>query len=311
MIIDTHCHIMNEDRMSTARAQTSWAEMFAVEETKKGNPTTAEHILSTSFTQWVDKDGSKTIAIMDKSRIDKSFLLGEVTDFDKEDAEGPYRERNESLSKIARRYPDRFVFFGALYPVAKNSAQVLEQTIKKWGVKGIKLDPIGGEYNADDRTIYRTYEILQEANMPVVMHCGPRPEDPRLRGSHPEIIDKVLADFPELTIIAAHMGFAWWRELIEVGKKRPHLHCDISANQLSAALYFERFCHILRKVLDGFGSERVMFGTDGPYFDYFISRPDWVKLIGELPEKSSASTRFTKKEVTNILGENARRLLAE
>jgi hypothetical protein len=248
---------------------------------------------------------------MDKSHIDKTFLLGEVTDFAKEDAERLYQERNESLGKIARRYPDRFVFFGALYPITKTAPSVLEQTIKKWGLKGIKLDPIGAEYNADDPMIYPIYEVLQKSNMPVVMHCGPRPEDPKLRGSHPEIIDKVLADFPKLTVIAAHMGFAWWRELIEVGKKRPNLCCDISANQLAAALYFERFCHILRKVLDGFGSERVMFGTDGPYFDYFISRPDWVKLIRELPEKSSPTTKFTEKEVTNILGENARRLLAK
>ena len=248
---------------------------------------------------------------MDKSGIDKSFLLGEVTDFSGDDAQRLYQERNQSLGEIARRHPDRFIFFGALYPTMKNAADELEHLIKKGDVKGIKLDPIGAEYNADDCAIYPIYEMLQTANMPVVMHCGPRPEDPELRGSHPEIIDKLLADFPKLTIIAAHMGFAWWRELIEAGKKRPNLNCDISANQLSAALYFDRFCHILRKVLDGFGSERVMFGTDGPYFDYFIPRPDWVKLIGALPEKSSESTKFTEKEVTNILGENARRLLAQ
>ena len=62
-------------------------------------------------------------------------------------------------------------------------------------------------------------------------------------------------------------------------------------------------------MIDGFGIDRVLFGTDAPMFDVFLSRKDWVQLIRSLPYNSPEGINFTEEEITALLGGNAERLL--
>ena len=106
------------------------------------------------------------------------------------------------------------------------------------------------------------------------------------------------------------MSLGWWRELIQIAKIRPNLMSDISSFQMTAALNYGQFCHILRRVMDGLGKDRVMFGTDGPVFDMFLTRKEWVQLIKGLPTNSPRGIDFTEEEVTCLLDNNARSLLS-
>jgi predicted TIM-barrel fold metal-dependent hydrolase len=85
--------------------------------------------------------------------------------------------------------------------------------------------------------------------------------------------------------------------------------CDISAKQIVAKEDYGQFCHILRRYLDEFGRERVMFGTDAPLLERAASSTEWVEIVKSLPEKAPAHSRFTEEEVSAILAGNARRLL--
>lgn len=310
MVIDTHCHLIVHDKELSAPSVKSWAELFAGALNKMGRPATPEGLLTDVFPTWVDPEGKKIIAAMDEASIAKTIILGEVADCARDDAYRVYNERNEHLGQVIKQHPQRLVFFCGVYPLAGNALDLLERGLTEWHAGGVKLDPLAGEYYPDDRSVYPLYEKLSDLNLPVIMHIGPRPEDPESKFAHPANLDQVLADFPDLTIIAAHMAFSWWRDLIQVAEARPNLMCDISALQMTAALNYGQFCHILRKVMNGFGKERVMFGTDGPYFDLFFSRKDWVRLIERLPQDSPEGIDFTGEEVAALLGGNAESLFA-
>ncbi len=310
MIIDTHCHLLVGEHEVSTPSMKAWAGLFAGSLTKMGRQTAPEELMSDVFPEWVDPQGRRIIKMMDEAAIDRTVILGEATDFDKKDAYRVYQECNRGVGQVVKQYPQRLVFFCGVYPPAPNALDLLEQGLVEWGAKGVKLDPLAGEYYPTDKAVYPLYEKMSALNLPIVMHTGPRPENPESKYAHPSYIDQVLADFPNLTIVAAHMGFSWWRDLIQVAQARPKLMCDISALQMTAALNYGQFCHILRKVMDGFGSHRMMFGTDGPYFDLFLSKKDWVHLIRNLPRNSPEGIDFTEEEVTALLGGTAERLFA-
>ena len=121
---------------------------------------------------------------------------------------------------------------------------------------------------------------------------------------------RVLVDFPDLTVIVAHLAFSYWRDLIALGKVRENVMCDLAAWQETARQNYGQFCYILRRFIDEFGAERIMFGTDAPPVETVISSKEWVDIIKALPHESAKDYRFTEEEVATLLDGNARRLLA-
>ena len=122
-------------------------------------------------------------------------------------------------------------------------------------------------------------------------------------------LDKILLDFPELNIIAAHLGHGWERQLNSMAVFKFNLMTDISARQLIASQNYDEFCHILRSALDDFGPQRVLFGTDGPMVNPIMRTKDYLQLIKELPDKAPSDIAFTKEEVDAMLGQSAFSLL--
>jgi len=310
MAIDVHCHLMTGREDFPEPMLKAQAELTADGLTRMGKSISTEEVDANIFPTIFDPDGKLTISRMDEAGIEKTVIL--CTDFSlKMDVpDKAIEERNWKLAEIGKRNPERLVVFCGVDPQRENALGLFKKAVGEWGMKGLKLEPLSNEFHASDRLVYPFYEIASEMNLPIMFHSGPRgAEFEESEWAHPAHLDKVLADFPRLTIIAAHMSFAWWRELVEIAKVRQNLMCDFSAFQLTASVNYGQFCHLLRRVLDGFGMHRVMFGTDGPFFDVFLSRKDWVKLIKNLPTESPEGIKFTEEEIRAILDENARAVL--
>jgi predicted TIM-barrel fold metal-dependent hydrolase len=308
MTIDIHCHLFKSK--DDVQVFESLIPFYAERLTALGRVSSFEEIKQEIYSSWVDPDGQKTISIIDKARIGKTVVLVAAFELDKGNVRQILEQRNRDITRITANYPDRLIPFCALHPELPGLEDFLVRCVTEWGVRGIKLDPLGGGFYPNDKKMYRIYEKACELSLPIVMHTGPRPEDPSAKNGHPFYLSQPLADFPEMRIVAAHMSFAWWRDLIKVARDRPNIMCDISAYQLTAAFNYGQFCHILRKIIDNLGSDKVLFGTDGPTFDIFIPRDEWVKLVEDLPRNSPESDRFTHEEVKALLHDNAERLLA-
>ena len=79
------------------------------------------------------------------------------------------------------------------------------------GAVALKLHPVHGGYQANDRALYPAYEVCRSRRIPVVVHCGTSNFPGSMNScADPVLLDEVLRDFPALDIVLAHGGRGWW-----------------------------------------------------------------------------------------------------
>ncbi len=127
--------------------------------------------------------------------------------------------------------------------------------------------------------------------------------------SGPHNYSRVLREFPELTLIIAHLGRIYFRETLALAKRYPNAYFDTSSavpgdengEKLAQA---ETFLGPLQsndevvEFINNVGVDRVLFGSDYPWFHPGYDLKRFLKL------------GFTDEEEQSILGGNARRILA-
>ncbi len=310
MTIDMHSHLFVKDFYPGSlwdgyvRLNASWRPATTTQEEAEAE------VRRTVLPTWNDLDGTGHIRRMDEAGIEKSVLL--YIDFGLLFGETGMttEQQNKQVSEAARKHPDRLIYFCGVDPRREGAVELLEKCVTEWGARGIKMYPSTGFLPAD-KEAYPYYERASAWKIPVYFHMGPQGSPYINEGNtHPSTLLRVLLDFPDLTVIVAHLANEYWRDLIALGKVCENVMCDICAKQIVARQNYGQFCHILRRYLDEFGKERVMFGTDAPLLERAASSKDWVDIVKSLPDKSPAPYRFTEEEVSAILEGNARRVLA-
>jgi predicted TIM-barrel fold metal-dependent hydrolase len=182
------------------------------------------------------------------------------------------------------------VAFGALHPGDTDFAARVS-FMQTSGIKGIKLHPEYQDFFVDDRRMFPAYEAVQAAGLIVVFHAGEDPGPFSNTHSLPEGIARVGRAFPRLRIVAAHMGGHRMWDDVERCLCGMDIFFDTSAVHETMAP--ELFCKIARL----HGTEKLLFGSDSPWFD----QKQCVEWIERLP--------FTGAEKERIFSENARALL--
>jgi predicted TIM-barrel fold metal-dependent hydrolase len=71
-------------------------------------------------------------------------------------------------------------------------------------------------------------------------------------------LDDVALDFPDLVIVAGHIGYPWTEEMIALARKYPNVYIDTSAYTT------KRYPPELVRYLKGGGRRKVMFGSNFP-----------------------------------------------
>jgi hypothetical protein len=302
MIIDIHYHLMNQG-WEHEKLFLSAAKLFA--KTFGEAPPDAIKQMLAHF--W-DPTGEKAIRFMDAVGIDRCTIL--VTDWGLGvgEPEVPIEEQNKVCAQVAKRYPDRLIPFAGIDPRRKNAIELLKRCVEEWGMKGLKFHPDVGFF-PDDRAFYPFYEKVSEYRIPILSHTGPMFGCLKSKYTQPVYLDAILADFPEINIIAAHMGFCWWPEMTTIASVKPSLYGCLTGWQMEAQKDYVKFCQTLRSMMDRMGYDRILFGTDGPFVSPAFSTKDWIAAIRDLPKKAPAGIVFTEEEVTGILGGNAAKLV--
>ena len=128
--------------------------------------------------------------------------------------------------------------------------------IKEKGLRGVKLHPDIQDFLLDDPHMFALYRMCEkELDLPILFHCG----DARYDRSSPQRLAHVLDSFPELSVIGAHFGgYSQWGQAYAVLKDYTRLHMDTSSS-----LSFLSDEDAMR-LIEGYGPERLMFGTDYP-----------------------------------------------
>ncbi len=162
---------------------------------------------------------------------------------------------NNYIKEQCDLYPE-MIGFAALHADYEDIAGEVDRIIAM-GFHGIKLHADFQREPIDSKKSYRIYEAI-EGRLPVLHHMG----DYRHDFSHPRMLAKVMQDFPDLKVIASHLGgFAAWDEAEAVLHSSENIRFDTSSSV--CLMSPERAERLIRK----FGAERCMFGSDFPMWD--------------------------------------------
>ena len=161
--------------------------------------------------------------------------------------------------------------------------------IQKAGLKGLKLHPDFQGFYPDDPRAMELYSYLPDGFV-LLFHVGDDPSKVEKRFAQPQRIAKVVAAFPNLNIIAAHMGgYRQWEEakrwLVGTGA---YLDTSSAASFLNPGEFVE--------MVRNHDYQRILFGSDYPF-----------RGPGE-DRAALAEIGLTDLELRAIIGENAAQL---
>ena len=133
------------------------------------------------------------------------------------------------------------------------------------GARVFKAHVQVGGYDPRDRLLGPVWGVLAEAQVPVVVHCGPGPTPGRYTGPGP--MSEVLARHPRLTAVIAHLGAPEYGEFLDLADRYPGVHLDTT---MAFTGFLERiapFPPALRPRLRAV-ADRVLLGSDFPNIPY-------------------------------------------
>jgi predicted TIM-barrel fold metal-dependent hydrolase len=167
---------------------------------------------------------------------------------------------NDDVAEFVRRYPQRFVGIAAVdleKPLL--AVRELQRAVGDLGFKGLRVLPWLWNKPPNDRLYYPLYVKCCELDVTFctqVGHTGPlMPSEP---GRPIPYLDEVALAFPELRIVAGHIGHPWTAEMIGLAWKHENVYIDTSAHL--PRYYPPELLHFMKT----YGKGKVLFGTNFP-----------------------------------------------
>jgi predicted TIM-barrel fold metal-dependent hydrolase len=275
-IVDTHCHIVADDRGRYPRAplggtQSGWAS---------SRPVTAEGMV-----EWMDEVG-----------IAQSVLVQATT---------AYGYDNSYVVDSTRRWPERFVAVGTVDPLRPDAADDLAALVEGGGLSGVRLFTTGstvpgqGEWFAAPETApFWTRAGELGVTVCLQMRLGPAVEQ----------LHALLRDFPAVRVLLDHMAYpdvaaspaAAGKEVAELAV-HPGLHLKLTHRTLEPLHEIgTEASAFLDPVLSAFGAGRIAWGSNLPAAAQ--SLPELVALAEEV------LTDLPRADREEIFAGTARRL---
>lgn len=215
---------------------------------------------------------------------------------------------DEEAKSYIEKHRERFVVFGSVNP-HRGEGYVREgiKKIKSHGFKGVKLLPTLQFFNPKDDVMRPVYKYSSREGLVILMHtgCDPGPwESPEIsRNANPKYLDGVAEEYPNLKIIAAHMGSyslydpgIWFEEMMKVAIDHDNIYVDTAAI---------RDIRLIERAVKTMGADRVLYGSDYPVVVNFSDE----KVGMWKPLHMILDSRLRSEAKKRILGENAIELL--
>ena len=189
---------------------------------------------------------------------------------------------NEYVARMRDRHPDVIAQAWAAVDPFKGEAAIQQAQTAIYELKmlGFHFHPIMGHFSVDDQRLYPLWETINALKVPVMIDVGttgmgaglPGGLGAKIRHAHPLAIDNLAADFPNMTIIAAHPGWPWTEEMIAVALHKGNVYWELSG---WAPKYFP---DSVKRDARGRLQDKVMFGSDYPSIPYERIFREWHEL---------------------------------
>jgi uncharacterized protein len=306
MLIDSHYHFLAR---ITEKAAAGMVAMMVHAANKLGLNPDYEAWLKTALETWGDPLGDRLIEKMDESGIDVTVAVN-VDDFNlKKLTCEKMQEQNRILGEAVQRHSGRIIGLAGIDPRRPEAVDMARVCLGEYGLRGFKYHPDHG-FDPSGPESYKVLEVLARHKGILLSHSSPLVPNARFKFAEPMLLADIAVDFPEIKIIAAHMGgYINWRPWASLAAFQPNVYGDLAFWDNLAFKNYELFCRELRAVIDLVGPTKILFGSDAPIQALLYPIKMMVQFVRDLPEKAPAGIRFTREEVELILGGNARSVL--
>jgi uncharacterized protein len=133
------------------------------------------------------------------------------------------------------------------------------------GAKGMKIHPIIQNISPEDKRMHQVLESFEKYDLPILFHTGrvtyyfgkdKKKESPDF--GKIELIEKLISNSKSrVNIVLGHAGMFEFDYVAEKMARHPNVFVDTTFQHPDR----------IRKLINAFGSERVLFGSDWPYAD--------------------------------------------
>jgi len=305
--IDVEAHLIgNREHLDYFPGMKSWwlaAKGITRAESPKGSPVE------------VPKHSPEDLlAFMDEYGVDMACVLPEVMMLTT--GNSARWSTNGYVAAEAAKHPDRFIFCPNVGPIihrgVKNAVWELDYLVKERNARLVKFYPPEDTY-INNPELWPFYEKVNQLGIPLVVHTGWAWVPPgSSRYSQPVLLEEVANDFPEMKIIALHMGWPYADELNMLAVSHPNVYIGTSLVGSWAATSKRRFAKLIGEAIHWAGADRVIWGSD------------WIGLVAgslrqlegfrdfQIPPEMQEEYGYdplTPEVKRKIFGENLARLL--
>jgi hypothetical protein len=224
----------------------------------------------------------------------------------------------EECAELARRRPDRTVFWGSVNPLeGRRALDLMERQVGEFGAKAFKFYNVRYDYGRpfpwrmdDPQVAFPVFEKAQELGVNLIgvhkgVPLGPQP----IEATQTWDMDGAAANFPDLNFVIFHVGLPFIDETCWQLIRYPNLHASIAATINLIARAPRQFAEIIGKLLFWCGEDKIVYGSEAP-----IWQPQWAleafwnfQLPQDLVE-GYGYPQLTEQAKRKILGENLLRL---
>jgi hypothetical protein len=173
---------------------------------------------------------------------------------------GMAAELNEWTLDLARANSD-CVPTATFFPEPA-AAGIVENALAR-GVRAFKAHPQVGDFDLNDPLLDGVWGVLAEAGVPVIIHAGHVPVPTRHTGPAP--MTALLARFPRLAAIIAHMGAPDYADFLQLAETYENVRLDTSMTFTPLTERHVPFPADFRSQLRSLGlAGKVLLGSDYP-----------------------------------------------
>ena len=255
-IHDAHCHFL------TPR----FFEALGLE--RHGRPAPADQVardLGWEAPESTECLVERWVKELDRNRVSRVALMASI----------PGDE--ESVSAAVRAFPERFVGFFVVNPLAPDAVSRARAVFAHPGMRCACLFAALHNYTLDSEPVERIFELAAEHHGGVFAHCGYLSIEARMRLGLPSVFDlhrgdplalaRTAARFPNVPVIIPHFGAGFLREALMAAEAAPNIVLDTSSsNSWVRFLPGVTLADVFRQALAVVGPDRLVFGTDSSHF---------------------------------------------
>jgi uncharacterized protein len=224
----------------------------------------------------------------------------------------------EECAELARRNPERTVFWGSVNPLeGRRALDLMERQVGEFGAKAFKFYNVRYDYGRpfpwrmdDPQVAFPVFEKAQELGVNLIgvhkgVPLGPQP----IESTQTWDMDGAAANFPDLNFVIFHVGLPFIDETCWQLIRYPNLYASIAATINFIVRAPRQFAEVLGKLLFWCGEDKIIYGSEAPIF-----HPRWALEAFwnfELPRdlvEGYGYPQLTEQAKRKILGENLLRL---